>query len=216
MRRIGYAWITPLIWNRQKASARPIGLAGAFFVSFAYARDGDVVICSRPKARMLVLVLAALLFAVALGLPSGALAAEFRGRVVGVADGDTISVMRAGYAVRVRLHGIDAPEKGQAFSNRAKHFVSELVFGKEVTVRDRGLDRYGRTIGEVFLLDGRNVNHEIVRAGLAWWFRRYATGDRKLEKLEESARKARRGLWVDRYPVPPWEWRRGLRSAGSR
>jgi micrococcal nuclease len=188
-------------------------LAGAFFVSPAYARDGDVVICSRPKAQML--VLAALLFAVALGLPSGALAAEFRGRVVGVADGDTINVMRSGSAVRVRLHGIDAPEKGQAFSNRAKQFVSDLVFGKEVTVRDRGLDRYERTIGEVFLLDGRNVNHEIVRAGLAWWFRRYAPNDRELEKLEAQAREARRGLWADRGPMPPWEWRRGLRSAGA-
>jgi micrococcal nuclease len=136
--------------------------------------------------------------------------------VVGVADGDTISVMRAGYAVRVRLHGIDAPEKGQAFSNRAKQFMSDLVFGKEVTVHDRGLDRYGRTIGEVFLLDGRNVNHEIVRAGFAWWFRRYARDDRKLEKLEENAREARRGLWADRYPMPPWEWRRVSRTAVGR
>jgi micrococcal nuclease len=173
-----------------------------------------VVICSRLKAR--ILVLAALYLAVALVLPCDAAAAEFRGRVVGVADGDTIRVLLDGQAVRVRLHGIDAPEKGQAFSNRAKQFVSDLVFGKEVNVRDRGLDRYGRTIGEVLLLDGRNVNHEIVRAGLAWWFRRYATGDRKLEKLEAEARQARRGLWADRYPVPPWEWRRGLRSAGSR
>ena len=173
-----------------------------------------MVIFSRPKARML--VLAARLFVVALVLPCGALAAEFRGRVVGVADGDTISVMHAGRAVRVRLHGIDAPEKGQAFSNRAKQFVSDLVFGKEVNIRDRGLDRYGRTIGEVFLLDGRNVNHEIVRAGLAWWFRRYAPNDSELEKLEAEARKARRGLWADRDPMPPWEWRRVLRSAGSR
>jgi micrococcal nuclease len=125
-----------------------------------------VVICSRLKAR--ILVLAALYLAVVLVLPCDAAAAEFRGRVVGVADGDTIRVLLDGQAVRVRLHGIDAPEKGQAFSNRAKQFVSDLVFGKEVNVRDRGLDRYGRTIGEVLLLDGRNVNHEIVRAGLAW------------------------------------------------
>jgi micrococcal nuclease len=86
------------------------------------------------------------------------------------------------------------------------------VFGKEVNVRDRGLDRYGRTIGEVFLTDGRNVNHEIVRAGLAWWFRRYAPDDRTLAKLEKSAREARRGLWADRYPMPPWEWRRVSRT----
>jgi micrococcal nuclease len=171
-----------------------------------------VVICRRLTGT---LVLAALLFVAALVLPCGTVAEDFRGRVVGVADGDTISVMHAGRAERVRLHGIDAPEKGQPFSNRAKQFVSKLVFSKEVVIRASGLDRYGRTIGEVFLLDGRNLNDQIVRAGLAWWFRRYAPNDRELEKLEAQAREARRGLWSDRGPMPPWEWRRGLRSAGA-
>jgi endonuclease YncB( thermonuclease family) len=143
-------------------------------------------------------------------------ASDFTGRVVGISDGDTITVMHDGRAEKIRLNGIDAPEKGQPFGNRAKQFVSDLAFGKEVNVRDKGLDRYGRTIGEVFLADGDNLNHEIVRAGLAWWFRRYAPKDRELEELEAEARQARRGLWVDPNPIPPWEWRRSSRSSGSR
>jgi micrococcal nuclease len=139
----------------------------------------------------------------------------FRGRVVGISDGDTISVMHEGRAERVRLHGIDAPEKGQPFTNRAKQYVSDLVFGKDVKVEVHGQDRYGRTIGDVFLPDGRNLNHEIVKAGFAWWFRRYAPHNRVLEKLESEAREAKRGLWVDANPVPPWEFRRGLRSAAK-
>jgi micrococcal nuclease len=101
------------------------------------------------------------------GLPSGFLllvpcflGEGFSGRVVGVSDGDTISVTRGGVAVKVRLRGIDAPEKGQPFSNRAKQFVSSLVFGQTVTVNGRGVDRYGRTIADVLLSDGRNLNHE--------------------------------------------------------
>jgi len=137
-----------------------------------------------------------------------ALGESFTGRVVGISDGDTISVMHNGRAEKVRLHGIDAPEKAQPFTNRAKQFVSDLAFGKEVKVEARGQDRYGRTIGDVFLQDGSNLNHEIVRAGFAWWFRRYAPKDKELEKLESGAREARWGLWVDPNPIPPWEFRR--------
>jgi micrococcal nuclease len=86
------------------------------------------------------------------------------------------------------------------FSNRAKQFVSGLCFGKEVTVKPRGLDRYQRTVADVILPDGRNLNHEIVRAGFAWWFRKYAPGDETLERLEKEARQARRGLWIGESP----------------
>jgi micrococcal nuclease len=127
------------------------------------------------KAR---LVLSLLLFACA------SQADDFRGRAVGISDGDTISVMHDGRAKKIRLNGIDAPEKGQPFSNRAKEFVSSMVFGQDVTVQVRGRDRYGRTIGEVTLSDGRSLNHEIVKAGFAWSFRRYAPNDAELEKLE--------------------------------
>ena len=75
-------------------------------------------------------------------------------------------------------------------------------------MKARGQDRYQRTIADVILPDGRNLNHEIVRAGFAWWFRKYAPGDEALERLEKEARQARRGLWVDESPIPPWEYRR--------
>jgi micrococcal nuclease len=131
--------------------------------------------------------------------------------VVGVSDGDTIKVMYQGHAERVRLYGIDCPEKGQAFGNRAKQFTSKMVFGKNVLVKTHGCDKYGRILGDVFTPDGRSLNQELVRAGYAWWFRRYSN-DRNLERLEEEARSAKRGLWADLNAVPPWEWRKGFRD----
>ncbi len=137
---------------------------------------------------------------------SQALAADFTGRVVGVSDGDTITVLHNGKGERTRLHGIDCPEKRQAFGKRAKQLTSNLVFGKTVTVQVMDRDRYGRTVCEVLLPDGRSLNHELVRAGLAWMYRRY-TNDQSLSDLEEEARVAQRGLWADPHAVPPWEWR---------
>ena len=142
--------------------------------------------------------------------------ADFTGKVVRVLDGDTLEALKDGAAVRVRLYGIDAPEKGQAFGKRAKQYAAELVFGKTVKVREKDRDRYGRTVGEVFLEDGRNLSRELVRAGLAWWYRRYAPKDAELETLERKAREARAGLWADADPVPPWEWRKGKRGKEGR
>src|SRR5262249_2203785 len=141
-------------------------------------------------------------------LVAGAIAAEdFRGRLLAVTDGDTITVLHDGRPTAVRLHGIDAPERGQAFGVRAKQVASDLAFGKIVIVHPRGVDRYGRTIAEVTLPDGRDLAQELVRAGYAWWFRRYSA-DYRLATLEAQARVERRGLWTDPDPVPPWEWRR--------
>jgi micrococcal nuclease len=134
----------------------------------------------------------------------------FTGKVVGVSDGDTISVMRAGKAVKVRLYGIDCPEKKQPYGTRAKQYTSEMAFGKEVEVRIKTTDRYGRIVGEVILQGDSSLNKELVFVGLAWWYRKYAPNDRILEKLEAEAREAKRGLWADKNPIPPWEWRRGV------
>ena len=131
--------------------------------------------------------------------------ADFSGRVVRVIDGDSIEVIRADRAEQVRLNGIDCPELGQAFGRRAKQFTSDSAFGKVVTGRVLGRDRYDRTIGEVILPDGKSLNRELVSAGLAWWYRRFAPADHMLEKLELEAREAHRGLWADSNPVPPWE-----------
>ncbi len=118
------------------------------------------------------------------------LAADFTGRVVGVSDGDTITVLHNGKGERIRLHGIDCPEKRQAFGNRAKQFTSKLVFGETVTVQVMDRNRYVRTVGVVLLPDGRSLNHELVRAGLAWIYRRYAPDDETLAQLEREASSA--------------------------
>ena len=153
-----------------------------------------------------------LLAAIFLLLPAMVGAAQFIGQVVGVIDGDTISVLRYGKAAKVRLHGIDTPEKRQAFGTKAREFTSNLVFKKAVTVIVRDTDRYGRIVGEVLLPGGRHLNRELVRVGMAWWYRRYAPDDTTLANLEAQARMARRGLWADASPVPPWEWRKQRRT----
>jgi micrococcal nuclease len=106
------------------------------------------------------------------------------------------------------LSGIDCPEKGQAYGKRAKQAASALVFGKQVTLQTYGYDKYKRTLADVFLPDGTNVNHELVKQGWCWWYRKYAPGNIELERLEQDARDARKGLWADTSPVPPWEWRK--------
>jgi micrococcal nuclease len=83
-----------------------------------------------------------------------------------------------------------------------------LVYGKEVTLQTHGKDKYGRTLADVLLPDGINVNHSLVKDGWCWWYRMYAGGDAVLERLETEAREAKKGLWADPRPVPPWEWRK--------
>jgi endonuclease YncB( thermonuclease family) len=130
--------------------------------------------------------------------------------VVRVRDGDSIVVLSGGVGIEVRLDGIDCPELGQAFGKRAKGYTSELAFGRAVRLAGKGRDDYGRELAEVFLPDGRSLNRELVAAGFAWWFRRHST-DRVLESLEREARTARRGLWADPNPVPPWDYRKAAR-----
>jgi len=132
------------------------------------------------------------------------------GRVVRVHDGDTLTVLHGRTEVKVRLFGIDAPETNPAqdYGQRAKQLASELAFGKDVRVLVADKDRYGRTVGEVIIVDGERevcVNAALVDAGLAWAYRQYSG---KFIPLEESARKARRGLWADPDPTPPWEFRK--------
>jgi endonuclease YncB( thermonuclease family) len=134
------------------------------------------------------------------------MAFDFSGKVVGITDGDTISVLHDRRAEKIRLDGIDCPESHQAFGTKAKHFTSELTFGKTVTVKVKEKDKYGRTVGEVILQDGRSVNRELVQSGLAWWYRKYST-DQSLGDLEAQAKAAYRGLWADQDPTPPWDFR---------
>lgn len=115
--------------------------------------------------------------------------------------------MLNGRAARVRLFGIDAPEKRQAFGQQAKNFASQFAFGKNVTIYSKGTDRYGRVLGWVFV-GSQSLNASLVENGLAWWYRQYAPNEIKLAQMEQRARAARRGLWRDAQPVAPWSWRR--------
>jgi len=141
--------------------------------------------------------------AIALSFPAWA---DFTGKVVGIADGDTITVLRDKEQVKVRLAEIDAPEKAQPFGNRSKQALSALVFGNQVLVVDQGQDRYKRTIGRVYQ-GGFDVSAELVKQGMAWVYRKYSK-DKTLLLLEDEAKSQRLGLWLDVDPVPPWEWRR--------
>jgi len=118
--------------------------------------------------------------------------------------------MHDGRAERIRLHGIDAPEKRQAYGRRAQDFLGEMIFKRIVRVVVRSKDRYGRTVADLYL-GTKHVNHEMVRGGMAWWFRRYAPADRTLRLLEESARESGLGLWADTDATAPWNFRKPSR-----
>jgi endonuclease YncB( thermonuclease family) len=137
------------------------------------------------------------------------------GKVVGVRDGDTIEVLRGRQAKRVRLYGVDTPETGQDYGQRAKQFTSRMVFGKRVEVDTVDTDQYGRVVALV-KTDGRVLNEELVRAGLAWVYVYYCDRPECSEwlRLEEEARNGKRGLWSMRNPVPPWDYRHNS-SEGS-
>jgi micrococcal nuclease len=130
---------------------------------------------------------------------------NFTGKVVAVIDGDTIEVLKDGKSVRIRLNGVDCPEKTQAFGSSAKQFTSNLVFGKAVEVREKELDRYGRTIADVYI-DGVWLNKALIEAGMAWHYKRYSD-DKQLSEAETMARTSRVGLWGDNTPVAPWDFR---------
>jgi endonuclease YncB( thermonuclease family) len=136
------------------------------------------------------------------------------GRVVGVSDGDTITVLSAGHQqTRVRLAQIDAPEKRQDFGAASKDSLSNLVFGKQVAVEVATTDKYGRTVGKV-LVSGLETNLEQVKRGMAWVYRQYAS-DPAYFAAEETARKARAGLWSQSNPIPPWEFRHTKNRSGT-
>lgn len=160
------------------------------------------------------LVLAALLLIAG----HAALAGTITGRVVGVADGDTVTVLDANKTQqKIRLAGIDAPEKKMPFGQRAKEHLSDLVFGKQVEVETTKKDRYGRWVG-IIVLDGRrDVNLAMVNAGMAWHYKQYEREQSASDRLiyfnaEEQARLRRAGLWRDDNPTPPWEYRKERRG----
>jgi len=132
------------------------------------------------------------------------------GKVVGVSDGDTITVMHNGRGERIRVYGIDAPENSQDFGKRAKQFASNQVFGEIVTIEPIDVDRYGRTVSIVVYGRGQNLSEELIKAGYAWVYRKYCTlrfcGE--WQGLEHDARIEGVGLWSQSQPIPPWIFRK--------
>lgn len=156
----------------------------------------------------MLIVVGALLY---LLLAAAALAADYPVLVVSVPDGDIIDVLHKQHPERIRLSGIDCPEKGQPYGHQAKQATSEMVFGKEVLLQTYGRDRSGRILADVRLPDGTHVNHTLVKNGWCWWYWKFAPRNTELARLEKGAREAKQGLWVGPTHVPPWEWRKRTR-----
>ncbi|MCB9784417.1 MAG: thermonuclease family protein [Candidatus Omnitrophica bacterium] len=128
------------------------------------------------------------------------------GTVLTVADGDTMTLRVDGQKVKVRLQGIDCPERQQAYGQEAGDFIREQVQGEQVEVRKLGVDQYDRVLGEVFL-NGENLNKELLREGLAWWYEKHARDRTDYRDLQDEAKREGRGLWSDPDAIPPWEFR---------
>lgn len=151
-------------------------------------------------------LLISLAFVVFITVPASS--STITGKVVGVSDGDTIKIVSAGKQIKIRLYGIDTPEKKQAFGQAATRAIKSLL-SSSVTVEEKDVDRYGRTVGIVYSAAGTNINREMVKAGYAWVYRKYCRSSFCSDwlTLEDTARKKKLGLWRE-TAVPPWEYRR--------
>ncbi len=130
------------------------------------------------------------------------------GRVVSVADGDTLTVLSEDHQqFKIRLAGIDAPEKAQSFGQISKRQLSSLCFNQQAEVKVIATDKYHRTVGDVFC-EKTHANEEMVKGGYAWVYRQYSEGFEQFIPLEQAAQEAKIGLWADPQPTPPWLWRR--------
>ena len=147
---------------------------------------------------------------ICLALPSTA--DTITGKVIAISDGDTLTVLIDKTPYKIRLSEIDTPEKRQPYGKKAKQALSDLVFGKTISVKVETTDRYGRTVGRIYLGD-LDVNAEMVRNGHAWVYQKYAK-DKNLYQLEVIAKENEVGLWSlpEAQKIPPWEWRRGKRE----
>jgi endonuclease YncB( thermonuclease family) len=140
-------------------------------------------------------------------------ASTLQGKVVRVADGDTITVLDVNNNQhKIRLRGIDAPEKAQAFGQKSKQSLSQLVYNKQVTVEYQKKDKYGRTLGKV-ILNGTDVCLEQIKLGMAWHYKQYKSDQPKEDRetyaqAELEARMETVGIWTDKNPTPPWDFRR--------
>lgn len=135
---------------------------------------------------------------------------QIEGKVISIADGDTFTILIDKKELKIRLHGIDCPESSQDFGNVAKQYLSNLIFGKTVRVKEMDVDRYGRTIGMVFH-GAANINEELLKAGMAWHYKQYDKNE-KWAKIELEAKESKMGLWIQPNPKAPWIFRKEQRE----
>lgn len=128
----------------------------------------------------------------------------FSAKVIKISDGDTITVLSGKEQTKVRLYGIDAPEKKQDYGQRSKQFLASLIAGQVAEVEPKGKDRYKRTLGIIYF-KGQDINAQMVLNGYAWAYVKYS---RIYVNQEKLARENKRGLWQSSDPTPPWEWRK--------
>lgn len=131
-------------------------------------------------------------------------------QVIGIADGDTMTLLVDRKPLKIRLSDIDAPEKKQAFGQRSKESLSDLCWGKDAAYRTQTVDRYGRTVARV-TCGGVDANRVQVERGMAWVYSRYSK-DAALPTVQQTAKSSHKGLWVDAAPVPPWEFRHPVKQ----
>jgi endonuclease YncB( thermonuclease family) len=155
-------------------------------------------------------------FLLTLLLSTAAIASPtYTGKVVGITDGDTLTLLTAEKKqIKVRLAEIDTPEKRQPYGTRAREALSSLAFGKQARVEVQDVDRYGRSVGKVYI-GNVDINREMVKQGAAWIYRQY-NKDKSLLDVESEAKAAKRGLWSlpEAERMPPWEWRKAKRNGG--
>ena len=153
-----------------------------------------------------------LFFILCIFLTHNIFAEDFTGKVVSITDGDTVTILTDNKQTKVRLAEIDTPEKNQPYGKKAKKALSDFIFGKTVRIEVDTIDRYGRVVGKIFLND-LNINKEMVKAGHAWVYDKYAK-DKTLFALEKNAKENQLGLWAlpEGERIAPWQWRSGKRS----
>jgi endonuclease YncB( thermonuclease family) len=157
------------------------------------------------KMRAVIFLFALFLFSCSNNNQQESNANSTSGKVIAIIDGDTYDILLDGNkTVRIRMEGIDAPEKGMPFYRVAKKYLGELCFEKNVRLEIHDTDSRGRKIAFTYLDDGTEISHEMIKAGLAWHFTKY-NKDEDLATLEVQARESKLGLWTDESPMPPWD-----------
>lgn len=139
---------------------------------------------------------------------------DFQCKVIDVQDGDSVKVLVDKTTVKVRLEGIDAPELGQSYGKKSKEALKNLIINKNITIRKTGTDKYNRTLG-IVLLNNESVNAKQVADGWAWHYKKHSN-DKDLARLEETAKKSKKGLWAANNNIPPWEYRARKKSPANK